>query len=96
MKKLTLFCALLCVTGCATQPDQPRLEVRQPPKSERVEVLVTKPCVALADVPQVPKPTRVDVDKADVRQLAAATAVDLKQQDLYIERANAIITACAK
>ena len=96
MKKLTLFCVLLCVTGCVAQQPPPRLQVQPPPKSERVEVLVTKPCLAATDVPPVPKATRVDVDKADVRQLAAAVAVDLRQQELYIERANAIILACAK
>ena len=86
----------LCVTACATPPEPPRLEVRAAPRIERVEVIVTKPCVAAADVPVAPVPTKVNVDKAGTRQIAAATAADLKQQDLYIEKAKAIIASCAK
>lgn len=66
------------------------------PKVERVEVLVAKPCVAVADIPVVPKPTKLDSNKADVRQLAAAMAIDLTQQDLWIAKASAIIASCAK
>jgi len=86
----------LFATGCASTPEQPRLEVTRAPKVERVEVLVTKPCVAVADIPVVPKPTAVNVDKGDTRQLAAAVSVDLKQQDLWIAKASAIIAACAR
>ncbi len=83
------------MTACAT-PEPPRLQVNAPPKVERVEVLVTKPCVAKADLPVVPKPTRLDVNKADTRQLAAAMAVDLKQQDIYILRAQALLASCSQ
>lgn len=93
--KPMLFCAALCVTACATPPETPRLAVTTPPRVERVEVVVMKPCVAPADVPVVPKPTRLDVNKADVRQVAAATAVDVKNQDIYIARAAVIIATCA-
>jgi len=86
----------LFVIGCASLPEQPRLEVKAPPKVERVEVLVTKPCVAVGDIPVVPKPTKLDPNKADTRQLAAALAVDLTLQDLWIAKASAIIAACAK
>jgi hypothetical protein len=96
VKKLMLSCVLLCATGCATQPEQPKLVVQQAPKTVRVEVPVMRPCVAAKDVPVPPVPTKVDVTKADQRQLAAAAAVDLKQQDLYIEKAKAIIAACAQ
>lgn len=63
---------------------------------ERVEVLVARPCINAADIPVPPAPTRVDPAKADTRQLAAAVAVDLRQQDAYIAKAAAIIASCAR
>ena len=96
MPKLTPYFVALCVTACATPQEPPRLEIRTAPRIERVEIVVTKPCIATADVPTPPVPTKVNVDKAGTRQIAAATAADLKQQDLYIEKAKAIIASCAK
>ena len=63
---------------------------------ERVEVVVAKPCINAADVPTPPVPTKVDPAKADTRQLAAAVAVDVRQQDMYIEKAAAIIASCSR
>jgi hypothetical protein len=96
VKKLTPFFVALCVTACATPPEPPRLEVRAAPRIERVEVVVTKPCVAAADVPVPPVPTKVDVNTAGKKQVAAATAADVTQQDLYIAKAKVIIASCAK
>lgn len=67
-----------------------------PPKVERVEVVVAKPCINAADIPAVPVPTKVDPSKADTRQLAAAVAADIRQQDIYIEKAAAIIASCSR
>lgn len=83
------------MTGCATT-ETPRLQVVAPPKVERVEVVVTKPCINAADLPTPPPPTKVDPSKADTRQLAAAIAADVKQQDIYIEKAAAILASCSR
>jgi hypothetical protein len=65
-------------------------------KVERVEVPVRVPCIAVADVPPVPKATRVDPAKVDTRQLAAAVAADLLALDVYAARVDAMLRACVK
>lgn len=83
------------MTACAT-PEQPRLQVVSPPKVERVEVVVARPCIAAADVPTPPVPTKIDIAKADTRQLAAAVSIDVRQQDVYIEKMHALLQSCAR
>ena len=62
-------------------------------------VTVDKPvavaCVRVADIPPVPAPTRVDVAKADTRQLAAAASADLRAMDLHAAKVDAMLRACA-
>jgi len=67
-----------------------------PPKVERVEVVVARPCVSIADIPAPPVPTKIDIAKADTRQLAAAISVDVRQQDVYIEKVHAMLQSCAR
>lgn len=59
-------------------------------------MVVARPCVNPADIPTPPVPTTVDPAKADTRQLAAAIAADVRQQDAYIAKAAAILASCAR
>lgn len=67
-----------------------------PPKVERVEVVVARPCINVADIPVPPVPTKVDISKADARQVAAAISIDVRQQDVYIEKVHALLQSCAR
>ena len=95
-------CGLLFATGllaaCAHNPTvvPPAREVITEVKLERVEVPVRVPCVNVADIPTRPKPTLVDISKADTRQLAAAVAADLLALDAYADRATIVMMQCAK
>ena len=85
MYKLTTFCAVLLLAGCAT-PD-----VRT--QTVTVEVPVTVHCLNAADVPPIPK-TSMRKD-GDVRQNAAGAAADVLALQSYAEKADALLRSCA-
>jgi hypothetical protein len=86
------------LAGCAHNPPvvPPAREVVTKVQVERVEVPVRMACINAADVPAKPQPTRVDISKADTRQLAAAIAADLLAADAYMARMDIVIAQCVQ
>lgn len=89
-----IVCAILAaaflLVGCASAP------LVTGPETVRVEVPVPVKCIAAADVPRRPAPTRVDVDRASRTQVAAAVGADLLALDEYARKAAAAIAACTE
>lgn len=83
------FAVLL--SGCATAPP-----LVTGPQTVRVEIPVAVPCIAVADIPAVPKVTRIDAKAATRLQVAAGTAADLRAHEAYAKTANALLVACAE
>jgi hypothetical protein len=86
---------VIALSGCATEPTKSAPVVTRV-VTERVEIPLRVPCVKAADVPPRPKMTAVDIAKADTRQLAAALAADVLAYDLYADRVDALLKACAR
>jgi hypothetical protein len=87
--RLTLFCVICLLAGCATTEP---VAVR----TVTVDRPVAVACVKKEDLPKRPAPTPVAVEKADSRQLAAAASADLRAMDLYADQVDAILLACAR
>ena len=94
MKKLTALCVPFFVIACQTMPEQPRLQVVEAPKVETIKVPVPQPCVSRSDLPPAPRPTKIDLKTASKAQVAAAAGLDLRAQDEYIAKINAMLAPC--
>ena len=92
MTRTTSLVALLLLAACAT-PDAPPPQVST--RTVEVRVPVPIPCIAAADIPAAPTPTRVDTERATTDQLAAAAAADLIALDSYRARVQALLAQCA-
>lgn len=94
MKRLTALCVPFFVIACQSVPEPKRVEIVQPPKVEVVKVAVVQPCINKADLPASPRPTSLDLKKASHAQVAAAAALDLRAQDEYVAKLQAVIAPC--
>lgn len=89
LAKCICIAFVVCLSGCESV--KPLLT-----RSETVEVRIPIPvsCVALADVPAIPK-TAIPLD-GDIKQLAAGAAADVLALEQYAARADALLTGCAR
>lgn len=81
----------LLLSACASAP-----QLETGPRTVRVEVPVTRPCIAAADAPQPPKVVLVDPQTASREQLAAALGANVYALLAYARRADAAIRACTQ
>ena len=96
MKKLTALFVTCCVSGCAAVPEKPL----PPPVltkivTQRIEVPFRVACLNAADVPVLPAPTIIDIDKANQRQVTAALAADDLALEQYALKADPLLRQCA-
>lgn len=92
--KLILFCVPFCVIACQSAPEPKRLEITQPVRTEVVKIAVAQPCISKADLPPAPQPTKLDLKTASKAQVAAAAGLDLRAQDEYAAKLDALIKPC--
>ena len=77
--------AILALTGCQSQP---MLTV-----SRTVDVPIRGTCIAEADIPAVPEPTKPEGDEAQGVAALAADAIELTR---YARVVDALLRGCAK
>lgn len=85
---LLVICVVLFV-GCAT------VEPRVSTVTNTVLQPVPVPCITVADIPVLPKPTPIDLDKSTHDQVVAANAADLANMDAYAALADPLLRQCA-
>lgn len=82
--------------ACQSVPEQPRLQVAEPPKVITVEKVVAKPCLTVADLPAAPALVTIDTGKASTAQLAAAASINAREREAYLRRLEAVLLQCTK
>lgn len=82
--------------ACQSVPEQPRLQVVEPPKVVTVEKIVAKPCLTVADLPAAPALVKIDTKTASTAQLAAATSINAREREDYLRRLEAVLLQCTK
>ncbi len=86
--KLIAFSATLLLTACVSNPTL----VESAPSTE-VRVAVAVPCIALSDIPPVPKSSMST--GGDVHNKAAGAAADVYALEGYAEKTDALLRKCA-
>lgn len=87
-----MFSVVLIAMGCIA----PEPLVRTATITNEVKVAVPIACVKREDIPPLPKPTPVDVERATTDQIAAATEADLRALEQWAAIAAPLLAACAE